>query len=413
MGGGGQAQAVVSGSHLDASTYGTEMLETILGRGAAFDFPKSLYGTLECLRAATRERPNAVILDFFAGSGTTLHATLLLNAVDHGRRRCIIVTNNEVFPEETAKQLRAAGYNEGDTEFDRYGICQAVAFPRCKFAINEKRGDGTELPGDYLTGHFESQELRRAVRPLEFATVDTLKSKKAREALALALGFAKSKVTGAESFLLGEDERIAILLDPVALNSFIEQAEEWAESIETVYLSFSPGKTFNMAKATLAETWPPLTRTVEIKRPMRDGFAANLDYLKIDNNAVVQTDHLFVEKERFKARLNPWETLVLAAARQSTSFAGWLRNYARKPWSIAYTYRNAKGQTTPGYPDLVVFRREDDHIVVDLLEPHSPAFADSLAKAHGLCNFAEQHGGQFGRIEWIKVEGSKIKRSSG
>ena len=39
--------------------------------------------------------PNALILDFFAGSGTTLHATMALNAEDGGSRRCILVTNNE------------------------------------------------------------------------------------------------------------------------------------------------------------------------------------------------------------------------------------------------------------------------------------------------------------------------------
>ncbi len=38
---------------------------------------------------------NSIILDFFAGSGTTLHATMLLNAEDGGHRRCILITNNE------------------------------------------------------------------------------------------------------------------------------------------------------------------------------------------------------------------------------------------------------------------------------------------------------------------------------
>ena len=39
--------------------------------------------------------PNSTILDFFAGSGTTLHATIQLNAEDGGHRQCILVTNNE------------------------------------------------------------------------------------------------------------------------------------------------------------------------------------------------------------------------------------------------------------------------------------------------------------------------------
>ena len=50
------------------------------------------------------------------------------------------------------------------------------------------------------------------------------------------------------------------------------------------------------------------------------------------------------------------------------------------------------------------------NIVADLLEPHHPGNADSLAKAKGLCKFAEQHGDKFGRIEWIKIEGSQIRR---
>jgi adenine-specific DNA-methyltransferase len=58
----------------------------------------------------------------------------------------------------------------------------------------------------------------------------------------------------------------------------------------------------------------------------------------------------------------------------------------------------------------LVFRREGEHCIVDLLEPHDPGLSDSLSKAHGLCNFAENYGDRFGRIEWIKCEGSQIKR---
>ena len=56
-----------------------------------------------------RNNKNALILNFFAGSGTTLHAVNLLNAEDNGNRRCILVTNNEVSDEES-KILRSNGY---------------------------------------------------------------------------------------------------------------------------------------------------------------------------------------------------------------------------------------------------------------------------------------------------------------
>ena len=130
--------------------------------------------------------------------------------------------------------------------------------------------------------------------------------------------------------------------------------------------------------------------------------------LKTDADAKLLPDHLLVtEHGEFKAALNGWETSVLTAAKAAPGFTGWLRNYPRKPWSIAYTYDD-NGVTTPGYPDFVIFRQDGKHIRVDLLEPHQGA--DSLAKAHGLCRFAEEHGDHFGRIEWIKVEGSQIKR---
>src|SRR5262249_34905667 len=133
--------------------------------------------------------------------------------------------------------------------------------------------------------------------------------------------------------------------------------------------------------------------------------------IKTEKDAVAHKDHLFIPEEGdFKVALNTWEAPVLAAARMGQGFAGWLRNYARKPWSIAYTYTNSEGQIAPGYPDLVVFRREGKPVIVDLLEPHNTKNSDSLRKVKGLCRFAEQHGDQFGRIEWIKIEGSQIKR---
>ena len=57
-----------------------------------------------------------------------------------------------------------------------------------------------------------------------------------------------------------------------------------------------------------------------------------------------------------------------------------------------------------------MFRREGKHVLVDLLEPHHTGNADSLSKVQGLCRFAEQHGDKFGRIEWITIEGSQIRR---
>ena len=59
-----------------------------------FDFPKDEEIISNFIKALSQEK-NAIILDFFAGSGTTLHATMQLNAEDGGNRQCILVTNNE------------------------------------------------------------------------------------------------------------------------------------------------------------------------------------------------------------------------------------------------------------------------------------------------------------------------------
>lgn len=76
----------------NANIYGTQLLSQILPD--KFPFPKSLYLVKECIIAAEQNK-NGIILDFFAGSGTTGHAVLELNKQDGGNRRFILNTNNE------------------------------------------------------------------------------------------------------------------------------------------------------------------------------------------------------------------------------------------------------------------------------------------------------------------------------
>jgi len=130
-----------------ATEYGTAMVKAIFNQPEPFSYPKSLYTVLDCLRVAT-DNPDALILDFFAGSGTTLHATALLNDEDDGQRQCILVTNNEL-NEKLAKQLNEEGIFAGQPEFEKHGICESVTWLRSKYVINGKRDDGTELAGKY------------------------------------------------------------------------------------------------------------------------------------------------------------------------------------------------------------------------------------------------------------------------
>lgn len=89
------------------------------------------------------------MVDFFAGSGTTLHAVNLLNAEDGGHRRCIMVTNNEVSDAES-KELTAKGLKPGDDEWEKLGIARYVTWPRTVCSIEGHDVNGNPLKGNYL-----------------------------------------------------------------------------------------------------------------------------------------------------------------------------------------------------------------------------------------------------------------------
>ena len=132
----------------DATRQGTDLLTKILP-GRQFPFPKSLYAVHDVIRFFVAQKTNALILDFFSGSGTTMHAVNLLNAEDGGHRRCIMVTNNEVSVEE-ASTLLAQGYQPGDEEWEKLGIARYVTWPRTVCSIEGHNVNGDPLSGDYL-----------------------------------------------------------------------------------------------------------------------------------------------------------------------------------------------------------------------------------------------------------------------
>lgn len=131
----------------DASSGGTYMLRALLG-SRKFPFPKSLYAVEDALRFFVADKPDAVILDFFAGSGTTAHAVMRLNRQDGGRRQAILVTNNEVSADEQTK-LRKQGLRPGDPEWEQWGICDYITKPRIRAAITGLTPDGEPIKGDY------------------------------------------------------------------------------------------------------------------------------------------------------------------------------------------------------------------------------------------------------------------------
>ena len=99
----GAYKTVWTDSKFDASVNGTQLLKKILP-DTVFSYPKSLYTVMECLNAVVKNDKNALILDFFGGSGTTGHAVMEINKQDGGNRRFILVEQMDYIETETLQR---------------------------------------------------------------------------------------------------------------------------------------------------------------------------------------------------------------------------------------------------------------------------------------------------------------------
>ena len=274
----------------DATQYGSRLLGDILP-DRRFPFPKSLYAVRDTLRFFIEDKPNALIVDFFAGSGTTLNAVNLLNATDGGQRRCILVTNNEVSADE-ASSLSARGLQPGDAEWEAQGICRSVTWPRSKYTILGQRDDGSVLGGEYLTGKTVEREKARSFTQIGFvdpAQLDTPAKKK--QVVALIDGLPQTLVKDPCPFIVSEDHKACVLFDPASAEDWLE-ALDGQEHITDFYIVTPIKRQFDQLKAQVAELLGPILMPEEEKRPMSAGFAANLAYFKLD----------FLERERVSLR---------------------------------------------------------------------------------------------------------------
>lgn len=133
----------------NAETEGTNLLKNIFADEKRFPYPKSLYAVRDCLKYYLDDKLNALVVDFFAGSGTTLHAINLMNNDDGGHRRCICVTNNEV-SEKEENEFISKGLRPYDEEWQKYGIANHVTWPRTVCSIEGHDVNGNPLNGEYL-----------------------------------------------------------------------------------------------------------------------------------------------------------------------------------------------------------------------------------------------------------------------
>ena len=109
---------------------GTNLLKAILGENP-FSFPKSIYAVLDSIKIVSSK--NDIILDYFAGSGTTAHAVINLNREDNGNRKYILVEQGEYFDSvlkpRVQKVIFAKEWKDGKPQADNGvfgGVSQIV-----------------------------------------------------------------------------------------------------------------------------------------------------------------------------------------------------------------------------------------------------------------------------------------------
>lgn len=228
----------------DARDYGTKILKNIIGE-LRFDFPKSLYAVRDCLKYFLYDKPDALVIDFFAGSGTTLHAINLLNEADNGNRRCILVTNNEV-SESEAKEMSEDGLTPADEKWQEKGIARYVTWPRTKCSILGKDVFGNSISGKYLDLDLDrnmSDGLNANAAFFKLGFLDKTSVALGRQLnelipiLWLKAG-AHGKCPesfGSEKYFISSQNKMAVLIDEKYYLEFAKEVENESE-ISTIFI---------------------------------------------------------------------------------------------------------------------------------------------------------------------------------
>lgn len=127
-------KTVWKGGEYDAGSYGNTLLTNILGR-KLFDFPKSIHTLARCVRLATDNNNKALVLDYFAGSGTTGHAVVNFNRDNNdSHRKYILVEMGEYFGDVTKPRIQKVVYSsdwkDGKPQNRNTGVSQIIKYMR-------------------------------------------------------------------------------------------------------------------------------------------------------------------------------------------------------------------------------------------------------------------------------------------
>lgn len=98
-------------SKYDASSHGTNLLADFFGGQKLFGYPKSIHATVASVSSVVRKSPDSIVLDYFAGSGTTGHAVVTLNRADGGSRKYVLIEQGEYFDLVTKPRMQKVVYS--------------------------------------------------------------------------------------------------------------------------------------------------------------------------------------------------------------------------------------------------------------------------------------------------------------
>ena len=177
-----------------------------------------------------------------------------------------------------AKQLKTAGHNQGDPEFEKHGIAAAATWPRCKTVITGKRDDGSPLSGEYLTGRQMSDGLPENLEYFRMDFIDPAHVERGDAfegimpilwMMAGAMGERESR-RGASAWYLATHSPFAVLLRETKFSEFEEKLRE-RKDIHHVFLVTDSDDNFALMRHELGRKY----RCVQLYKSYLDNFRVN------------------------------------------------------------------------------------------------------------------------------------------
>lgn len=277
--------------------------------------------------------------------------------------------------------------------------------------VEQVRVQGSEIDTSELIG--ASEEDIGVTALAEDGVVEKVSDQDLRRGIAradreLGEGLAEEYVEARSAHLSGDDNyrqaRLELLALMIADRELVESLgrvadetiEEWLRIHAEKILQISDAERKALDELTAPEgsaRQKPLPQPVpeRITRPEEKSADTWDNHLYANDNGLIT------------AKLNDWERDILKEELSRGDVVAWLRNRRGDIWSLAIPY-TAGSETHLMYPDFLIFRRQKDRLVVDILDPHGLHLADAVCKAKGLAEYAKRHAGKASENLVMRVE---------